>query len=411
MKRLVSLIACVVLSTGLLVGCVSQSSNDPLTQKLSFDKEKIDAGVVNSNSGFALEIFKKLNNEDKKENIFISPLSISAALTMAYQGSGSTTRDTMAKALGYEGLAIEQINESYKNLIRYLVQVDKKVQLNISNSIWIRDGETVREDFLSLNKDVFNARAEALDFSKESSVNEINNWISNSTKGKIQKVIDSPIPDDTIMYLINAIYFKGQWTEQFDKKKTFSSKFQTDDGSKQEVMMMNRKGDIEYGQGEDFKVVRLPYGSGKTSMYCILPGEDTSINDFIEGMDINKWKTIKESVSKTEDVILQLPRFKTEYGIKNLKDSLTALGMGEAFSEQADFSGISEDVSISRVLHKAVIEVNEEGSEAAGVTVVEMNKLAVMDPITFIGDRPFIFLITDDETGSILFMGKLYDVG
>jgi serine protease inhibitor len=160
----------------------------------------------------------------------------------------------------------------------------------------------------------------------------------------------------------------------------------------------------------DITAVRLPYGSGKISMYCILPEETVSINEFIASLDAEKWNIIKNSISEREQVQLQLPRFKLEYGIKNLNDSLTALGMGEAFTDTADFSGIREDICISRVLHKAVIEVNEEGSEAAAATVVEIRETAAVEPLAFIADRPFVFIISDDDTGTILFMGKLYDV-
>jgi serine protease inhibitor len=145
-------------------------------------------------------------------------------------------------------------------------------------------------------------------------------------------------------------------------------------------------------------------------MYCILPEEGVNINDYVQQFSTDEWNELKSSLTKIEDVILHVPRFKVEYGIKNLNESLTALGMGEAFSQSADFSGIRNGIFISRVLHKAVIEVNEEGSEAAAATVVEVKEVAAIDPVRFIADRPFIFIIADDETGTILFMGKLIDV-
>ncbi|EOD01218.1 serpin family protein [Caldisalinibacter kiritimatiensis] len=181
-------------------------------------------------------------------------------------------------------------------------------------------------------------------------------------------------------------------------------------GNTKNIMMMLKDGDVEYAQGDDYKAVRLPYGNGDIAMYCILPKEDISINQFIENMNLDKWNEIRENVTETKDVILQIPKFKMEYGIKNLNDSLTALGMGEAFSMNADFSGIREGIFINRVLHKAVIEVNEEGSEAAGVTVVEIKECAMPEPINFIANRPFMFIIADDKTGTILFMGKYCDV-
>lgn len=407
MRKVVFLVISVFTLMCLLSGCV-QSNN---YQQVSFDKDKITSSVLSSNSEFAFDIFSRLNEEDKDKSIFISPLSISTALSMTMQGAGTTTREGMMKALKYEGIDLEEVNESYKNLLRYMDGVDKKVELDINNSIWIRKGKNIKDDFISVNKDVFNAYVTDLDFSKDDSADKINKWIANSTKNKIEKMIDAPISSDIIMYLINAIYFKGEWTHQFDKKLTFGTKFNTGDGDAKDVMMMSRKGEVEYGDKGDFKVVRLPYGKGKTSMYCVLPNEGVSINDFIKGLNEEKWKEIKESVSKTEDVLLNIPRFKMEYGIKALNNSLISMGMGEAFSAKADFSGISNGVSISRVLHKAVIEVNEEGSEAAGVTVVEMKETAFMgDPPSFIANRPFVFFITKDTMGTILFMGKLYDV-
>jgi serine protease inhibitor len=409
MKQLLSLILCI----GMLAftGCGNTGDGKPTEQALPYETGKIGTNVVERNTQFAFTIFKQLNEEDKGKSIFISPLSISTALSMAYQGAGTTTKDAMAKALGYQGMDIGEVNKSYQNLLRYLRQADSKVELNISNSIWIRDGIQGKDDFLSVNKDIFNADANMLDFSKTSAADKINSWISDATKGKITKMIAPPIPEDAIMYLINAIYFKGDWKKQFEKKATFSTAFHTEDGKSDNIMMMSRNGKVEYGEVEGTKAVRLPYGKGKIAMYCILPDKGTSIDGFIQGMSFDKWTSIKESISKKEEVILQIPRFSLEYGIKELNESLSKLGMGEAFGDNADFSGIREDTSISRVLHKAMIEVNEGGSEAAAATVVEMRLTsAVIDPISFIADRPFVFVIADDETGSILFMGKLSEV-
>lgn len=376
----------------------------------SLDKDKISSEIIGRNTGFAFSLFKQLNNEDKEQNIFISPLSISTALSMTYQGAATTTKDAMAKALGYSGIEDSRLKESYQNLIPYLNQLDEKIELNISNSVWVREGEEIKEDFLTANKDVFKASVTPLDFSAGNAAGRINQWISDATNKKIDKMIDSPIPSDIIMYLINAIYFKGDWAEQFDSKNTFKTQFHAGNGGSDEVMMMSRTGKVGYGQGDNFQAVRLPYGTGKAAMYCVLPGKNQTINDFIAGMDAERWQTIKNSIAERDEVRLQLPRFKLEYGIKNLNSSLTALGMGEAFTDKADFSGIREDVCISRVLHKAVIEVNEEGSEAAAATAVEMKLTAAPQPLSFIADRPFLFVIADDETGTILFMGKLSEV-
>lgn len=390
----------------LLVGCNSGAFEDT-----SYDNDKIDRGISDRNSEFAFDIFKELNYEDKDENIFISPLSISTALSMTYQGARGTTKEKMAEALNYDDIDVNNLNDSYENLLKYLNNVDENIKLDINNSIWFRSGEKINEDFLNTNKNIFDAYIKDLDFSKDKSVDVINKWIDESTNGKIKKMINPPISPDTIMYLINAIYFKGEWSEKFDTKYTTESKFYTEDGLEKDIFLMSRKDGIEYGEGQDYKAVRLPYGNKKTSMYLILPDKKMSINDFINDVNLKKWKSIKESISEEDDVMLKIPKFKMEYGIKELKKSLSNLGMKEAFTESADFSGIGDDILISSVKHKAVIEVNEKGSEAAGVTVVEMNKTSMpLDPIEFIANRPFMFIIADDVHDSILFMGKYYDV-
>lgn len=406
MKRIISMLISIIMITSLFTGCVGRNDNNKEGNKqISYDLNKIDPGIINGNELFAFDIFKGLNTEDIDKNIFISPISISIALTMTYNGAGTTTKEAMAEALRYKGIELEKLNEGYKNFLVHLNNVDPKVQLNINNSIWFKKGEEIKQDFLSTNRNNFNAYITELDFQDAKAADTINNWISKATKGKIDKMIEPPISSDVIMYLINAIYFKGQWTKQFNKKLTFTGTFNTEDGQKKEVQLMNRKGEIEYGEVEKSKIVKLPYGNEKTAMYCILPGEGVKINDYIRQFNIEKWKELKESLSKKDDVILQLPRFKIEYGIKELNNNLSVLGMGEAFSDSADFSGIRDGIYISRVLHKAVIEVNEEGSEAAGATVVEMKEAAAVDPIIFIGDRPFLFIIADDETGNYPFYG------
>lgn len=412
----VSLMAC---NAGCSSGSASDRENESMTDPNSVIKDTSaqagpkapgvkSQGLSEANRQFAFDIFKQLSKEDKNQNIFISPLSISVALSMAYQGADGSTKTAMENALGYDGINKDDLNESYRKLLGYLNKVDKNVELNISNSVWIRDGKPVSEEFLETNEDVFGAKAAVIDFSGKNAADTINGWISKSTKGKIDKIISPPINQDVLMYLINAIYFKGHWTKKFDTRNTFSAEFSNADGTKSKVMMMSREGRVEYASGENYKAVRLPYGSGKTAMYLILPEEGTDLDEFIAGLRPEFWGTLKSSLSATDDVKLQVPRFKLEYGAKELRESLSALGMGKAFSGTADFSGIRENIYISSVLHKAVIEVNEEGSEAAGVTSVEVQfTAAALEPVSFIADRPFIFAIAEDDTNTILFLGKV----
>lgn len=370
-----------------------------------YDMAKISSEVMNRNIEFSFDLFRALDSEDRASNIFISPLSVSTALTMTYNDAVGDTLANMEKGLRYDGIERQEVNETYENLLAYLPQTDSKIDLNISNSIWYRQGEPIKDEFITTNKNVFTAEVKEADFSDPETVNSINSWIKNSTNGKIEEMISPPIPDTIVMYLINAVYFKGQWTTKFKKSDTFESDFYGLDGI-QKVNMMRRNGEVEYGEGDDFKVVKLPYGNGKTAMYCILPDEEQDITSFVQSINAKKFNRIKESINPTENVELQIPKFKMEYGIKKLNDPLMSMGMVLPFSADADFSGIREGLYISDVLHKAVIDVNEEGSEAAGATVVIVGETAVQEPVTFIADRPFLFLIEEEETGTILFMGK-----
>ncbi|MDD5601261.1 MAG: serpin family protein, partial [Actinomycetota bacterium] len=253
-----------------------------------------------------------------------------------------------------------------------------------------------------------------IDFSSPDAPDRINSWIEEKTKGKIDKMIDS-IPPDAVMYLINAIYFKGDWTYPFDENLTGEDDFYLEDGTTKKIPMMKQEKEFYYYAEDSFSAIKLPYGKEKMSMYIILPDKETGIDTLLESLSVDKWNSIKDSFSSRE-VSLTMPEYKMEYGIKSLKDALTTLGMGIAFDrEQADFSGIYKSGEtpcwISDVLHKAVIEVNEKGSEAAAAAVEEMALSAMPDEeiIEFTVDRPFFFMIIDERTGSILFMGKVME--
>ncbi len=401
MKRLIV----IVLVFSLLVLSVACS------EQPTFDATNVNSYVVDGNNKFAFDIFKSLNTEDSATNIFISPLSISSALTMTYNGAESNTKEHMENALGFTGIDRALVNESFKNLFSHLKKIDKQIDLNIGNSIWIREGEQINKNFIKNNEKMFDAKVSSLDFSDSASADVINKWIKEETEGEIEKMISPPISSDVVMYLINAIYFKGKWSEQFNLKNTRDSDFYSYEGTKQTVEMMSGKNEYKFLHGKDFKAIRLPYGVGKTSMNIILPDEGTNINDFINNMDRDDWYNIRDSFKQTDDVEVKLPKFKMEYGIKNLNDSLKALGMEIVFSGSADFSSIGDGLFINNVFHKAVIEVNEEGSKAAAATVVEMTSASMQqEPRTFIVERPFFFLITDDVTGTILFMGKVLSI-
>jgi serine protease inhibitor len=400
--KIISVVLVTVMLAALMTGCTEQVSALVIAEKQD--------EVIQRNNEFAWELFKVLNKEDADENVFISPLSISTALTMTLNGANGTTEEAMKEALFYKGLDMAAINSGNKYLAERLTRMNKDVTIKIGNSIWIKDQFPVKKSFVDVNKDMFNALIENADFSKDSTVDKINKWIGNATEGMIDKMIDPPIPEDTLMYLINAVYFKGDWTKPFDPNRTFKGQFTTKDGQTKEMEMMTKSESMEYYEENGVKAVRLPYGKDKSvSMTLILPAENTDIDAFIQEMNVSKWNEIREGLIERNEVRLQIPKFKMEYGIKELEAALTELGMGEAFSDQADFSGIADArLAIGTVKHKAVIDVHEEGSEAAGVTVVGIRLTSVnIDMPQFIADRPFVFVIADDTDNNILFMGKM----
>jgi serine protease inhibitor len=375
--------------------------------------DEIAAGLgddlIYSNTQFGFNIFNELILEDKDQNIFISPFSILLALAMAYNGAVGDTSIAMADALEFSGFDLEELNTGLRDLTTSIKNADSDIELAIANSIWMDLGFEAKEDFIERNKKYFSSEVREIDFSDAGTVDVINGWIADATRDKIEKMLDK-IPYDAVMYLINAIYFKGNWTDEFDESLTSDDDFYLAGGSTRKVPMMNKREKLLYCSGDGFSGVELPYGQEKMAMYIILPDEGKSVDSVIGSLDADRWKETVQSFSEKQ-VILSMPKYKMEYGVKLLNDVLTNMGMGIAFSLDADFSGIRQDIFISRVLHKAVIEVNEKGSEAAAATVVEMLETAAMpeEPVEFTVNRPFFFVIADDRSGSILFMGKVVE--
>jgi serpin B len=316
---------------------------------------------------------------------------------------------------------INSLNSQYKILLSNLNNVDPEIKLNIANSIWLRDTFKPHSNYIDVNKDTFGAEVSSIDFSKSDAVDTINNWISDATNGKINNMISPPIKSNTVMYLINAIYFKGGWTWQFNEKLTKTANFTKESGEVNKVNMMNYDNYFKYGKGSDYSAIKLPYGAikmpyngdegKKINMYCILPDSGVKIDDFISKLDTEKFNSIKESIKDKTHVDIYLPRFKMEYERK-LNDDLKVLGMKDAFANgAADLAGIAEGLYVDEAAHKAVVEVNEKGTEAAAVTYLALNvSMRIETIIKFELNRPFVFAIIDDNTGSILFIGKAADL-
>ncbi len=395
-RIMISLLLCLVLLLT-LTGC--EEAVEPID--LSVDEE-----LAMANQSFTFNMLRMLNEEEGEHNLFYSPLSISMALSMALNGAQGETREEMIRALSYQGLELEEINVSYAEYQRYLDQNLGTTELYLKNSIWIREGETLKEDYLDIISNDYLAQSDYLDFSDPGAADVMNGWIEEATKGKIKDMLTPPLPADAVLYLINAIYFKGDWANQFDEDQTFDTDFHNQSGSVSSVEMMSDKRTVWYMEDENLQAVRLPYEDEKRSMIILLPDETGDIDSLIKDLDEEMFNTINDRFYEAEDLILQIPKFEMEYGTKNLNQALKNLGMVIAFTGDADLSGIRDGLFISRVLHKAFIEVNEKGSEAAAATVVEVLESATMEPLIFRADHPFLFLIYDEVAESILFMGK-----
>jgi serine protease inhibitor len=371
----------------------------------------VDSRLVSANTEFAFSLFGELVAEERDKNLFISPLSVSLALAMAYNGAEGATKDAMGETLCYGSMSLDEINSAYSDLMESLENVDQAVELLFGNSVWMREefAPLVEAGFTDRIATWYDGEMFIRDFGNRETVSEVNGWVDKRTRGLIKEIIQGLDPE-LVMLLINAIYFKGDWIIKFDEAATHKQDFFVPEGSPVQVDMMSTSGNFSYYTGEDCQVARLPYGRDKIAMYVFLPNADIPLDSFIANLNQTTHDEWVSQVQPRGDLIVNLPKFKVEYGVKRLNSVLKKLGMDIAFDPyEADFSGIAStapgNLYISFVDHKAVVEVNEKGTEAAAVTNVGIGLTAVTP--SFVVNRPFFFEIRDDRSGSILFMGRI----
>lgn len=362
--------------------------------------------LTNDQNQFGFDLFQQLHLVEPDKNIFISPMSISTALSMALNGATGQTQTDMQSTMNIDSWSTEQLNSTYQTLLDVLPRLDPEVQFQLANSIWYRDNYVVKPTFLDVNKTFYNSEVRDLDFANPTAKDEINNWVNDNTKGIIKSIIEE-IPAEAVMYIINAIYFKGAWQYEFDPKNTNKAPFYLADGSEKMVDMMSRsKVSLPLFSTDHFTAVDLPYGDSVFSMTILLPAENYSMDALISSMSNVNWNTWINNFSQSNSMTFSMPKFKLEYEQK-LNQSLTDLGMGIAFMpNRADFTNIANDKSlyISVVKHKAFIEVDEKGTEAAAVTSIGFETTSISS-LTI--NRPFVFMIRDNKTNSVLFIGKV----
>jgi serine protease inhibitor len=380
-----------------------------LPRALSMNEELL----IEAGNDFAFRLLDQAYGEAPDSNLFLAPLSASMALGMTMNGAAGETFDEMRSTLGFGSLALDQINEGYRDLIELLLNLDRSVEVGIGNSIWYRQGYPVKADFVTRTQDYFGAEVSPLNFADPGAANIINSWVKGQTMGKIEEIVENPIDPYTVMFLINAIYFKGSWTHRFEKGKTAVATFTGKSGATGQVPLMELNDTLLYAENQMYEVVDLPYGGRAFSMTVILPRQGTPVGEVIESLTPSAWDQIIGGLSPKEGTVY-LPRFRLEWE-KVLNETLQAMGMKLPFIPgMADFTGISDmaqqiGLYISKVKQKTHVDVNEEGTEAAGVTSVEIKEVSIPDRFFFRADRPFLFVIRERYSETILFAGVLVE--
>ncbi|MAO65238.1 MAG: proteinase inhibitor I4 serpin [Balneola sp.] len=402
------LLSLIVVTAGFILWSCTENVTGPNEKgELSRELTQSEKKLVETSESFSFNLFKQTVEQADDENVFISPLSISIALGMTMNGAEGETFEQMRQTLAFSGLTQQEINEGYESLITLLKEVDPKVSMEVANSVWSNKGFAVQEEFKQTLAEYFNAEATELDFRDPEAKDVINTWVKENTNGLIEKIIEDEIPPEMVMYLINAIYFKGDWTYQFDPERTRESYFALENDEQVTVEMMNQENKFNVLMNDDVHMIDLPYGDSLFTMTVLMPGDrDMTIDDFIQNKFSRQQVAIWYDELEYRKIPLGLPKFTLEFEIE-MKDILYSMGMEDAFTRKADLSGINPDAPlfISEVKHKTFVEVNEEGTEAAAVTSVGIGVTSV--PQSFNVNRPFIFMIREQNSGAILFMGKV----
>ena len=420
LSRVGAVVAASIVLAGIVGGVMAQNM-DAFGSRLNSEKSgesrltaqtanaAVDSKLVDANTKFGFNLFSEILKQDSKKNVFVSPTSVAIALSMTYNGASGETQEAMAKALELQGMSLQDINQANETLKASLENADPDVQLSIANSLWAKQGTDFKRDFLQRNQQFYKAKVTELDFAKPDSIGIINNWVKENTHGKIDKIVQQIRPDN-VLFLINAIYFKGNWTKKFDKSQTTERPFYLTDGTQKQHPLMSQSGKYRYFENDTFQAVSLPYGKERLNLYVFLPKKNTSLDAFQQQLAVENWQQWMNQFRMRQGLI-QLPRFKFDYDIQ-LNNALKALGMESAFNDtQANFSNMTaESVKIDEVKHKTFVEVNEEGTEAAAATSVGIAMTSAMrpeEPFQMVVDRPFFCAIRDNQTGTILFMGSI----
>jgi serine protease inhibitor len=394
----------------ILISCEKSKTSDLPGNPVKITTEVYQKEVIDSANRLAFDLFKPtLAGAKGEENIMISPFSITSALSMALNGAAGETFEAMRKTLGLKEKTLEQINKTYLKLMTEMVPVDKRVVLDIANSVWVEKRLIVKQPFITELQTWYKAEAREIDVTDPGAVDIVNGWIAEKTHDKIVDMLDYLDPD-LAMLLINAVYFNGKWRYQFDKADTQEEPFYVTPSDSKTVSIMHQKENLKYAKTSNSAIVELPYGQGNYTMVVVLPDENVTTNEVADALTPaiwNEWMALL--ADNTPEIELSMPRFKYKYK-RLLNNDLIDLGMGIAFTPDADFSNISDQsLMISRVVHQTFIETNEEGTEAAAATVVEIVNTSMPITIQVNIDHPFLYFIRETSTGTVIFEGRVSD--
>ncbi|RLG15159.1 MAG: serpin family protein [Candidatus Nanohalarchaeota archaeon] len=406
MNRKIIIIGLIIVAL-FLSGCVIEPK--PTADDGEVTQEGINA-VIDANNQFAFDLYSEYKSEEG--NIFFSPYSISTALAMTYEGAKGQTAKEMQSVFHFPQDDNER-RSAFAGIYNEINKKDKGYELSTANALWAQKDFAFLEEYIEPIEQYYRGKITNLDFvtRTEESRKTINDWVEKQTNDKIKDLIPpGSLNSMTRLVLTNAIYFKGDWVYQFDKKNTREDDFKITENNIVKVPMMHLDNDdakFNYAQTEDFQILEMPYKGEELSMLILLPKDNIkSIESSLTSEKLSEWK----NMLKKEEVIIYMPKFtfKTKYF---MSDALVDMGMPTAFSGGADFSGMtgSKDLFISFVIHQAFVDVNEEGTEAAAATAAGMQFTAVMPTNIFRADHPFIFIIQEKETGNILFLGRVVD--
>lgn len=364
--------------------------------------------IISNGNDFGIQLFVE-NAKMEQKNAMLSPMSAHIMLTMLLNGTNGETKSEMQEVLGFDSdFTLQEINSSYVDLVSQLIEADPKVTLAIANAVFYRNGLDVNSTFIETISKTFDSKIDALDFSHPSAVKTINDWAAENTNNKIPKVLDSINPEH-VMFLMNALYFKGNWSEQFDSNNTSDGIFHLTDGSEIEVPTMRGKINIHVSQFDEFLAFEMPYGRKNFSMVVLLPKNDLA--NLYEVLTPDVWKIVTNQLddqTEWQSVPVEFPKFNFEYE-KQLNEILQNMGMLKAFSPlEADLTGISEsaDLYLGFVKQNTFVEVNEEGTEAAAVTVGGIEATSAPTNSVVV-NKPFVFAIRERTTNSLLFIGTV----